>query len=193
MMATAQSAAGNKELTDRQERFAQEYSANGGVAATAAVAAGYSAASAASQGSRLLRNVKVAARIRELHEETAHRLGVTREEVVDELAAIAFSSVDRIVTFGPAGIELRPMDEIPRADLAAVATLRHRVGPTSRSTLVRMVDKVRALGKLGRMLGLFDKKAQGEDPFRELAGLSEDELVARAEALREARLAKVDG
>jgi phage terminase small subunit len=195
MMGTVQSTAGNRELTDRQERFAQEYSANGGVAATAAVAAGYSAASAASQGSRLLRNVEVAARIRELHEETAHRLGVTRDEVVHELAAIAFSRLDHIVTFGPAGIELRPMDEIPRADLAAVATLRHRVGPTSRSTLVRMMDKVRALGKLGRMLGLFDGNAQGEDPFKELAGLSEEQVVARAEALRdarEARLAKIE-
>jgi phage terminase small subunit len=192
MTRTVKTTAGNRELTDRQERFAQEYSANGGVAATAAVAAGYSAASAASQGSRLLRNVNVAARIRELHEETAHRLGVTREEVVDELAAIAFSSVDRIVTFGPAGIELRPMGEIPQADLAGIATLRHRVGPTSRSTLVRMVDKVRALEKLGRMLGLFNGNAQPTNLLDELDGLSEAQAVARAEALREARLAKIE-
>ena len=136
--------------------------------------------------------MNVAARIRELHEETTHRLGVTREEVVHELAAIAFSSVDHIVTFGPAGIELRPMDEIPRADLAAVATLRHRVGPTSRSTLVRMVDKIRALGRLGRMLGLFDGNTQPMNPFMELDGLSEEQAAARAEALREARLAKIE-
>ena len=192
MMGTVQNTAGNRELTDRQERFAQEYSANGGVAATAAAAAGYSAASAASQGSRLLKNVNVAARIRELHEETAHRLGATRETVVSELAAIAFSNLGHIVTFGPAGIELRPIDEIPRADLAGIATLRHRVGPTSRSTSVRMVDKVRALGKLGRMLGLFDGNTQPMNPFRELDGLSEEQAAARAEALREARLAKIE-
>lgn len=192
MMGTVKNTEEDRKLTDRQERFAQEYSANGGVAATAAVAAGYSAASAASQGSRLLRNVNVAARIRELHEETTHRLGVTREEVVHELAAIAFSSVDHIVTFGPAGIELRPMDEIPRADLAAVATLRHRVGPTSRSTSVKMMDKIRALGSLGRMLGLFDGNTQPMNPFMELDGLSEEQAAARAEALREARLAKIE-
>jgi len=55
-----------------------------------------------------------------------------------------------------------------------------------------MVDKVRALGKLGRMLGLFDGKAQPMNPFRELDGLSEEQAAARAEALREARLAKIE-
>jgi phage terminase small subunit len=192
MMGTVQSTEEDRKLTDRQERFAQEYSANGGVAATAAVAAGYSAASAASQGSRLLKNVNVAARIRELHEETAHRLGATRETVVSELAAIAFSNLGHVVTFGPAGIELRPIDEIPRADLAGIATLRHRVGPTSRSTSVKMMDKIRALGSLGRMLGLFDGNTQPMNPFRELDGLNEEQVVARAEALREARLAKTE-
>ena len=192
-MARAQSSAGDHGLTDRQERFAQEYSANGGVAATAAIAAGYSAASAASQGSRLLRNAKVAARIRELYEETTRRLGVTRDAVVSELAAIAFSRLDHVVTLGPAGIKLRPVDEIPPADLAALATLRHVVGRNTSSISVAMLDKLSALEKLGRMLGLFDEKIPREDLFKELVGLSEEEVVARAEALRNARLAKVDG
>ena len=192
-MARIQSSGGNHGLTDRQERFAQEYSANGGVAATAAIAAGYSASSAASQGSRLLRNAEVAVRIHELHEETAHRLGVTREAVVDELAAIAFSRVDHVVKVGPVGIEMRPMEEIPPADLAAIAILRHRVSPTSRSTLVKMMDKLGALEKLGRMLGLFDGETTPVSPLKELDGLSEEQIVARAETLREARLGQAGG
>ena len=151
MMGTVKNAKGDRELTDRQERFAQEYSANGGVAATAAVAAGYSAASAASQGSRLLKNVNVAARIRELHEETAHRLGATRETVVSELAAIAFSSLGNIVTFGPAGIELRPIDEIPRADLAGIADRRARFDHDIRADVGRGRGFRRRINDRGRM------------------------------------------
>jgi hypothetical protein len=55
-----------------------------------------------------------------------------------------------------------------------------------------MMDKIRALEKLSRTFGLFDRNAQPMNPMRELDGLSEEQVVARAEALREARLAKTE-
>lgn len=50
----------------KYEKFCVEYRKNGGNATAAAIAAGYSERTAAQQGARLLRNVKVAARLEEL-------------------------------------------------------------------------------------------------------------------------------
>lgn len=57
-------------MTERQRRFAEIYAAEPN-ATRAAEAAGYSGKTAYSQGQRLLRNVEVAAHIRELQEQAA--------------------------------------------------------------------------------------------------------------------------
>jgi phage terminase small subunit len=54
-----------RELTEMQEAFAVEYATNGGNAKRAAIEAGYSEATAESQGSRLRRNPLIQKRIAE--------------------------------------------------------------------------------------------------------------------------------
>ena len=74
-------------LTPKQERFCQEYVIDCN-ATQAAVRAGYSEKGAEVQGSNLLRNIKVGARIRELQVEGAKKINITREWITKELIEI---------------------------------------------------------------------------------------------------------
>lgn len=72
----------NTELTFKQEMFAREYIADGN-ATRAATMAGYSEETAYAAGSRLLKNVKVKARVDELTAEGAARNNLKMDEVID--------------------------------------------------------------------------------------------------------------
>src|SRR5215210_6648755 len=76
-------------LTDKQARFAQEYllDLNG---KQAAIRAGYSEDTAEQQAARLLRNVKVCARVEVLKAERAARVQVTADDVLREVVRCAF-------------------------------------------------------------------------------------------------------
>ena len=62
-------------LTSRQEAFCQAYVANGGNGTQAAIDAEYSVAGASVQASRMLRNAKVIARVRELQRQAVEMRG----------------------------------------------------------------------------------------------------------------------
>ena len=72
----------------QQERFCREYVIDVTNQAAAAVRAGYSAKTAASQASRLLKNVNVKARVAELQAEAAERSEVTVDNVVKKLGEL---------------------------------------------------------------------------------------------------------
>jgi phage terminase small subunit len=80
-------------LTARQKLFALEYpiDLNG---TQAAIRAGYSARTAEAAASRLLRNVKVGAEIRRVMDERGKRLEISADNVLRELAKLAFSNID---------------------------------------------------------------------------------------------------
>lgn len=75
-------------LTDQQDRFCQEYVANGGNATKAYIAAGYSPTGADGAASRLLGNVSVKERVKELQASVAERLGITQEYLLSHLKGI---------------------------------------------------------------------------------------------------------
>jgi hypothetical protein len=70
---------------DRHRAFAREYVALAFNATQAAIAAGYSAATAASQGARLLRDAKVQAYVKEFSQAVVERAEVKAEDVVRRL------------------------------------------------------------------------------------------------------------
>lgn len=70
-----------KKLTDKQERFCQEYLIDLN-ATQAAIRAGYSKKSANEQGARLLVNVSVSERLKELQEERQQRLQINQDYVL---------------------------------------------------------------------------------------------------------------
>ena len=72
------------ELNERQRRFVEEHVRDGN-ATRAARDAGYSSRTAESQGSRLLRNVKVAAAIRHEQAKVSKRLEISTDMVLDAM------------------------------------------------------------------------------------------------------------
>ena len=75
-------------LTDKQERFCQEYIIDGNAAA-ACRRAGYAERSARITGNRLLTKDDIRRRVSELQAERAERCEITADEVVKKLRAIS--------------------------------------------------------------------------------------------------------
>src|SRR5262245_5580735 len=105
------------------EAFAQAYASNGGNAADAyrkAYPRCKSAHAAETNGSLLLRNTEVAARISEILRRGAERAGITVEQVLRELAKIGFSDIRKAVNWrvNPANA---PNTEVTLRDVEAAA------------------------------------------------------------------------
>lgn len=84
----------------RRERFCQEYVVDLN-ATQAATRAGYSRKTAKQQGSVLLTNPEVQARVAELQNEIGKRLRITQEGVVADLQALKLAAADA-GNYGPA-------------------------------------------------------------------------------------------
>ena len=76
----------NKKLTAKQDLFCRHYIANGFNATQAAISAGYSEDTARSEGSRLLTNVDVVARIDELKAPIAKKTKMDAERLAQMVA-----------------------------------------------------------------------------------------------------------
>jgi phage terminase small subunit len=123
----------------------------------AAIAAGYSAASADSQASRLLKNVKVRAEIDKVEAERLAKVqeetGITLERTLREIAKGAFHDPRKF--FDEAG-NLKPITELDDETAAALAgfdvTEERERGEGGRSEVVGYTKKV----KLGDRKGYLD-------------------------------------
>ncbi len=109
----------------------------------AAIRAGYSAKTAESQASRLLRNVKVSAVLRELQSSRLKRLELDADGVLKSLAELV--DADIVDCFEHGTYVLRPLDEIsPSSVRNGVRTQRH--GPEPRSTARAQVRGIANVG-----------------------------------------------
>lgn len=164
-------------MTPKQEAFVREYLIDLN-ATQAAIRAGYSAATAYSQGQRLLKDVEVAAAIEKAMAERSMRTNITQDQVVRELARIGFVDIRKVVTWtnGSAGFDedeaeetgevrisvanfvmLTPSDEIDAETAAAIS----EISQTKDGALkVKLHDKRAALVDLGRHLGMFKDKVE---------------------------------
>ena len=80
----------------KHERFAREYSIDRN-ATQAAIRTGYSKRSAGMQGSRLLKDDAISARIIELENQYLKAADITAERVLEEIGRIAFAKTDEAV------------------------------------------------------------------------------------------------
>jgi phage terminase small subunit len=163
----------------RHEAFAQ------GVAEGKSNRAAYMAAfpkckkdvAADASATKLLSRSEVRARIDELISAAAEKAGVTIERVINELARIGFLDVRQVVSWGPDGVTVK--DSVSISDDAAAAVAE--VGKTATGIRVKLHDKVSALEKLGRHLGMFKDKVEvagaGGDPIK--VDLPPNELMRR--------------
>ena len=149
--------------TEKQERFVQEYLTDLNASA-AARRAGYSPKTAGQTGFDLLKNPKIQVALRNALQRRSERTKITQDRVLHELACIAFADLRGALTWGAEGVELIASDQIDDETAAAIASISHTVTNDSGSLRVRLHDKLRALEKLGRHLGLFDGQGS-QDPY----------------------------
>lgn len=81
-----------KKLTDKQQRFVQEYLIDLN-ATQACIRAGYSENTAKQMGSENLSKPDVQAEIEKARSKTSNKLEITRERVLQEIAGIAFEEI----------------------------------------------------------------------------------------------------
>jgi phage terminase small subunit len=149
-------------LTPKQERFVQEYLKDSN-ATQAAIRAGYSVRTAESQGSRLLRNVKVFSAVQIGKDRLARGAQVSAERVLSEMSTAAFADIGQVLDFSGPEPKLRPANEIPEHARRAIASMkvkRHMEGTGDYArevevTEFKLWDKLSALDKLCRHLGLY--------------------------------------
>lgn len=163
-------------LTPKQQRFAREYLVDLN-ATQAAVRAGYSEKTAKQIGSRLLTNVDLQAEIQRLGRKSAAKLEITRESIMQELAAVGFARASdfvRVETVEASRMGIHPItgevvmlpagpqqlvrivdtDEVPDDKAAALAGIKQG----SHGVEVKLHDKIRALELLGKAVGMFDSR-----------------------------------
>lgn len=147
------------QLSERSQRFVDEYVVDLN-ATRAAIRAGYSAASAYSQGHRLLKNAEVAAAIAAAKRARAKRLAISADRVLQELARLAYFDIRRTVDENGAPIPLHLLDGDTAAAIAGVEVVEQfemvdgeRV-PTGLLKKYRVFDKNTAVGNMMKHLGL---------------------------------------
>ena len=158
----------------RIERFCQEYVIDNN-ATRAATSAGYSAKTANQQGSRLLANVKVKARIEQLRAEIAARNAVTVDRVLKEYARLGFYDARKFFDSDGRGIAIQDLDDDSAAVIAGITVFEEYERDGSKRVLIghtktlKLTEKKGALDSMSRVLGMFEKdNAQGTNALKEM-------------------------
>lgn len=164
-------------LTEKQKIFADEYLID--LNATRAYKVAYPRVKkdevAAVNGSKLLRNTKVATYVAERMQDRQKRTEVTQDRVVQELAAIAFARATDYAKVEGGYVTIRPTDELNEEQVRAIAGIKEGANGIE----IKLNDKEKALELLGRHLGMWNDKLQvagdihTHNPY---AGLTTDEL-----------------
>lgn len=153
-------------MTEKQKIFADEYLID--LNATRAYRVAYPNVkkddTAAVNGSKLLRNTKVAEYIQERMQERQQRTEVTQDRVVQELAAIAFAKATDYVTIksnGPAAVvTIKSTDDLTDEQVRAIAGIKEGTNGIE----IKLNNKEKALELLGRHLGMWNDKLEVKAP-----------------------------
>ena len=152
-------------MTEKQKIFADEYLID--LNATRAYRVAYPSVkrdeTAAQAGSRMLRNVKVAAYIQERMEERQKRTEITQDRVLEELAAIAFAKATDYAEIKGECVRIKDTDTLNEQQIRAIAGIKEGKFGIE----LKLNDKEKALELLGRHLGMFKDKV-------EVSGLEEE-------------------
>ncbi len=150
-----------KKLTPKQERFCQEYLVDLN-ATKAAERTGYSVKTAYSIGDELLRKPEIKDRINALKLKTARRIEINTDDVLLEIARLAFSDLTEIFEEDET---LKPISEWPEDARRAVSSFEvTQVGDVAKIGKVKFWSKTDALEKLMKHLGEYerDNKQKGD-------------------------------
>jgi phage terminase small subunit len=158
-------------LSPKQVRFIEEYlvDLNG---KQAAIRAGYSAKTAETQASRLLRNAKVRAEFERRQAKLAEKLEITQERIIGELAKLGFANMLDYMRRGPDGDPYLDFSALSRDQAAALTEVtvedfkdgRGEDARDVRRVKFKLADKRAALVDLGRHLGIFKDRVEHSGP-----------------------------
>lgn len=142
----------------KQKNFVVNYLINGFNATVAAKDAGYSAKTADTQGSRLLKNAKVAAVIAARTRPTFEKKQLTAQRVIDELEKLAMYDPRRFYYADGSLVPIHLLDDQCGAAIASMNVIEQKDGSLLKK--IKGADKAVALGLLGRYFKLFTDKVE---------------------------------
>lgn len=145
-------------LTAKQRRFCEEYviDLNGTQAATRA---GFSEKTANEQAVRILANVSVKKYIAKLQGKLRKQTNLSAQDVIEELQKVGFSNIQDFIEEENT---IKDISKIKRPKAAAVSAIEtsestSKDGTVTVNTKFKLYNKVDALEKIGRHLGIFEK------------------------------------
>lgn len=148
-------------VTPRQDRFCKEYVIDLNGARAYQEVYKCSDKAAESGASRMLRIVKVKARIRELRKRLEKKTGISAERVINEYAKVAFANIKSVLSENNEIVDISKVpDEIAAAVESIQSDIRHDSGDSEGYTekvKVKFYSKLGALSDLGKHLGIFEK------------------------------------
>lgn len=154
----------NDKLTPKQIAFVEEYLIDMN-ATRAYKAAGYSVKSekaAATEGSKLLRNSKVALYLQQRMDERSKVTQITAESTLRGINNIAEANITDVVTLvrgenGAYKMQIADFDKLPKNIKAAIQSIKqNRDG----SIEIKMHDKLKALELQAKHQGLFEREIE---------------------------------
>lgn len=163
------------DLTQKQKVFADEYLID--LNATRAYKIAYKSCkkdeTANVNGSKLLRNTKVAKYIEERMNERSKRTEITQDNVLRELATIAFAKVTDFVSIENGTVIVKDTKDIPKNLIPAIASIKEGRNGIE----VSFYSKDKSLELLGRHLGMFNDKIEVTGTVNNpMEGLTTEEL-----------------
>jgi phage terminase small subunit len=151
----------NKELTPKEDLFAQRYIVDFNGAA-AAREVGYSANSAKEIAAELLTKPHVQRRIKEIQQKLSEKNGDLAQRVIDELTKIGFSNIQDFIQDGNEIKDISSLDRDKAASISSIKKSKTTFGDgqgnegEKEAVEFKMWDKLSALEKIGRHLGIFE-------------------------------------
>lgn len=152
------------ELTDKQQRFVEEYLVDLN-ATQAAIRAGYSAKTAYAIGHENLSKPEIADAIAAAQTTRSERTEITQDMVLRELAKIGFGDIRKMFTETGSLKPVNELDDDAAACLSSIeiTTRKARGGEDDELeevAKVRLWDKRAALVDIGKHLGMFKDKLE---------------------------------
>lgn len=153
-------------LSQQQLIFVREYLKNGMNATSAAISAGYSEKTAASQGARLLKHVEIQPLIAQKAEAVLAKLDFGVERTLNEVARLAFLDVRKLFESDGSLKRIDTLDDDTAACIAGLEVTelfegdgeqKHAYGLLKK---VKLSDKGSALDKLMRYHSLYKDKLE---------------------------------
>jgi phage terminase small subunit len=156
----------HENLTDKQAMFCKEYLIDLN-ATQAAIRAGYSEATAQVIGSENLSKPIIQAEIQDLIKKRSERTEITSDMVLKELAKIGFSNIAEFTDNSNGIVNINSLEQIKTACISSIECVTRLVGDDAEITVTKLKlhDKISALEKIGRHLGMFEKDNEQKKPM----------------------------